>query len=96
MSRSWREKVFLKNFGNNQRVEPGKVYDLHEAAERIPWITARQYPPPHQYAILERTPHPHWHVLNCAIQKHPDSYLAYFRGYQRPMRYQCRCAGEPG
>ena len=67
--------------------DAGKVYDLHEAAERIPWITAKQYPPPHQYAILERTPRPHWHVLNCAIQKHPDSYLAYFRGYQRPMRY---------
>ena len=47
--------------------EAGRVYDLHEAAEAIRWVTARQYPPPHQYAILERIPLPYWHVINCAI-----------------------------
>jgi hypothetical protein len=26
-------------------------------------------------------------ILDIAIAKHPDSYLAYFRGYQRPNRY---------
>ena len=67
--------------------DAGNIYDVHEAAERIPWVTARQYPPPHQYVILNRCPKIDWEVLNCAISKHPDSYQAYFRGYQKPMRY---------
>ena len=25
----------------------GTVYDLHEAVELLPWVTAQQYPPPH-------------------------------------------------
>ena len=32
--------------------DAGNIYDVHEATERIPWVTARQYPPPHQYVIL--------------------------------------------
>ena len=61
--------------------DAGNIYDVHEATERIPWVTAQQYPPPHQYVIFHRCPKIDWEVLNCAITKHPDSYLAYFRGY---------------
>jgi hypothetical protein len=50
-------------------------------------VTARQYPPPHQYVVEARCPAPEWAVLDAAIATSADSYLAYFRGYQWPMRY---------
>lgn len=36
--------------------------------------------------IFERCPVVPWSV-DTAIAKHPDSYLAYFRGYQHPNRH---------
>jgi hypothetical protein len=42
---------------------------------------------PHQYVVLGRCPVVSWDVLNSMIAQSPDSYLAYFRGYQRPTRY---------
>lgn len=50
-------------------------------------MTARQYPPSHQYVVQARCPGDEWAVLDTAIATSPDSYLAYFRGYQWPMRY---------
>lgn len=67
--------------------DDGQAYDVRESIESIPWVTATQYPPPHQYVIRERCPAVAWSVLDAAIANHPDSYLAYFRGYQRPNRY---------
>jgi hypothetical protein len=65
----------------------GNIYDLREAIEHIPWVTATRYPPPHQYVVLSRCPTGPWDVLWTAIRDNPDSYLAYFRGYRRPNRY---------
>jgi hypothetical protein len=65
----------------------GRPYSLADAIDEIPWITAKMYPPPHQYVVFGRCPVEAWDVLATAIAKHPDSYLAYFRGYRRPMRY---------
>ena len=67
--------------------EDGTVHDLSAAIEGIPWVTAMQYPPSHQYVIVERCPVDAWSILDTAIARHPASYLAYFRGYQRPNRY---------
>jgi len=50
-------------------------------------VTARQYPPPHQHVVQARCPAAEWALLDAAIATSPDSYLAYFRGYQWPMRY---------
>jgi hypothetical protein len=63
-------------------------YDLEEAIAVTEWITARPGTmPAHQYSILGRTQTWAWDVIATTIHWHPDSYLAYFRGYQRPMRY---------
>lgn len=68
-------------------VETGDVHDLEEAIAATRWVTAVKYPPPHQYAVLGRTPMLAWDVIATVIRHHPASYLAYFRGYQRPNRY---------
>ena len=67
--------------------DSGRIYDLEEAILATRWVTATKYPPPHQYAVLGRTPMEPWDVIATAIKGHPDSYQAYFRGYQRPNRY---------
>jgi hypothetical protein len=67
--------------------DTGEFYDLREAIEQVPWVKAKMYPPPHEYVVFGRCPTLPWEVVSCAIAKDPDSYLAYFRGYQRPMRY---------
>ena len=67
--------------------DTGQVYDLASAIDQIPWVQVRMYPPPHEYVTLRTCPITAWDVLATAIAHHPDSYLAYFRGYQRPMRY---------
>lgn len=65
----------------------GKVHSIREAADQLPWVDATKYPSPHQYCIQRKSPALPWRVLELAIRDHPDSYLAYFRGYKRPMRY---------
>jgi hypothetical protein len=67
--------------------DSGRVYDLGEAILATNWVTATRYPPPHQYAVLGRTPIEPWDVIATAIRGRSDSYLAYFRGYRRPNRY---------
>lgn len=65
----------------------GRIYDLEEAILATRWVTATKYPPPHQYAVLGRTPMEAWDVIATTIKGRADSYLAYFRGYWRPNRY---------
>jgi hypothetical protein len=59
---------------------------LRLAINRLPWKDAVLYPPPHQYVVLEWCDPDAWDVLDTAIREQPDSFLAFFRGYQRPMR----------
>jgi hypothetical protein len=67
--------------------EEGKVYSVRDAVRNIPWVKAVKYPPPHQYVVFERCHVTDWEVVNTAILQHPDSYLGWFRGYQKPNRY---------
>jgi proteasome lid subunit RPN8/RPN11 len=69
--------------------EAGETYDLRDAIEEIPWVTAKMYAAtaPHQYVVLGRCPTLAWDVLATAISRHPDSYLGFWRGYRRPIRY---------
>src|SRR4051794_10660406 len=67
--------------------EIGIVYDIATAIAEIPWVTAVMYPPPHEYVVRGRCPDLAWRVVATAIAHHRESYLAFFRGYQRPMRY---------
>ena len=39
--------------------EDSTVHDLPATIEAIPWVTATQYPPPHQYVVLQRCPWSH-------------------------------------
>lgn len=86
--------------GQVANTDTGEEYDIAAVAARIPWVTAQTgrgswdappYMPPHQYVVFGRCDPVDWEVLAFAIAKHPDSYRAYFRGYQSPTRYW-----EPG
>ena len=73
-------------------VDSGDVYDVAAAAARIPWVkfrgeTVPPTMPAHWYVVLGRCADVDWNVLAFAIAKHPESYLAYFRGYRTPNRY---------
>lgn len=87
MTFDWNARVRVKMRNGWIVDDTDQIYDVGEAITAVPWITARQYPPPHQYVIFGRCPPLAWDVLACAVAKHPESYLAYFRGYQKPMRY---------
>lgn len=69
--------------------EAGNSHDLRAAIEEIPWVTAKMYAATaaHEYVVFGRCPILAWDVLATAIAKHPDSYLGFWRGYKRPMRY---------
>jgi len=70
------------------RDESGRVYDIRDAIEALPWTTALPSSgAPHQYCVLNRSPVEAWDVLATAIARHPDSYLALHRGYKKPQRY---------
>jgi hypothetical protein len=78
--------------------ETGEEYDLITVAARLPWQAYRRmwkdyppYMPPHEYVRLGKCNYTDWDVLYFACTKHSESYRAYFRGYQSPMRYW-----EPG
>jgi hypothetical protein len=61
--------------------------DVLEAIDALPWI--RQLCPlmPHEYAVLRESPERSWFAVDAMIRLSPTSFLAYFRGYQRPNRY---------
>ena len=76
----------------------GEEYDVPTVAARLPWQAYRRmwkdyppYMPPHEYVRLGKCNYADWDVLYFTCTKHPESYRAYFRGYQSPMRYW-----EPG
>jgi hypothetical protein len=46
--------------------------------------------PPHQYVLVGGLPNAQLeacHMLEFIVDRHPEAYLAYFRGYQHPTRY---------
>lgn len=77
----------LRVDGEHVISESGVLFDIREMIDAIPWVTAFMYPPPHAYVVRDRCPAVPWQVLSVFVRHSPDSYLAYFRGYQRPNRY---------
>jgi hypothetical protein len=73
--------------GRTVRNEAGITYDVMAAIQELPWV--RQLCPlmPHAYAILQKSPAEAWFVVEAMIRLNPDSYRAYFRGYQSANRY---------
>jgi hypothetical protein len=73
----------------------GEVHEFSEVAERLPWRNNSLAPheprmPPHQYLLvrdLRNAQLEACHMLEFTIDRHPEAYLAYFRGYQHPTRY---------
>ena len=73
-------------------VRSGELHELSQLAARLPWrdsVLAPQEPrmPAHQYVVVERTVLEDCRVLEFIIDHHPETYAAYFRGYQHPTRY---------
>lgn len=70
------------------RGEDGRIHDVLEAIDALPWV--RQLCPqmPHEYAVSFKSPDWAWNVVNVMVSsRNPDTYRAYFRGYQTPNRY---------
>ncbi|MBD0330653.1 MAG: hypothetical protein ICV64_11195 [Thermoleophilia bacterium] len=73
----------------------GKGREFPELADKLPWRWIDSPPheprmPPHQYVDgykLTRDELPMARMLESVIDHHPESYLAYFRGYQQYNRY---------
>ncbi len=61
--------------------------DVVEAIRSLSWVDQLCPLMRHQYAVLRKSPAWAWYALDAMIRDSPDSYLAYFRGYQRPNRY---------
>ena len=68
------------------RLVPDAV-DVVEAIRSLSWVDQLCPLMRHQYAVLRKSPAWAWYALDAMIRDSPDSYLAYFRGYQRPNRY---------
>ena len=67
------------------RLVPDAV-DVVEAIRALCWVDQLCPLMRHQYAVLRKSPAWAWYALDAMIRDSPDSYLAYFRGYQRPNR----------
>jgi hypothetical protein len=65
----------------------GAEYDVLEAIDALPWVDQLCPLMPHQYAVLRKSPESAWFALDAMIRSSPDSFLAYFRGYEHPNRY---------
>jgi hypothetical protein len=61
--------------------------EVAEAIAALPWVDQLCPLMRHQYAVLGKSPSWAWYALDATIRDSPDSYLAYFRGYQRPESY---------
>lgn len=69
------------------RAEDGSHSDVLEAIEALPWVHQLCPLMPHDYAVLFRSPESAWFALEAMVRWSPDSYRAYFRGYQTTNRY---------
>lgn len=72
----------------------GREYDFEWAISRLPWRHNDLAPheprmPPHEYVLKDVDADwlPAYEMAYVMITQSPESYLAYFRAYQNPMRY---------
>ncbi len=66
----------------------GRTHDVLDAIQALPW-TAQLCPlMRHEYTIWKKGPEWAWNVLSSMLlARNPDSFRAYFRGYQSANRY---------
>lgn len=77
-------------FAGDHVVGPdGSQFSFDWAIDQLQWRDALPGGgmPAHQYVVIDDLSQPMADVLSRVIAVHPDSFDAYFRGYQRP-----RCA----
>ena len=76
-------------------VGTGKRYELAQLAARLLWRHSVFLPheprmPAHEYVVvanLKGRDRRDCRMIEFIINNHPETYAAYFRGYQHPMRY---------
>lgn len=69
------------------RREDGATFDVLDAIDALPWVHQLCPLMPHEYAVLFKSPELSWHAVEAMVRWSPDSYRAFFRGYQSPNRY---------
>lgn len=67
-------------------------HEFEELVNRLPWKHNNLAPheprmPPHEYVLESWCDPVSFHRVRFIIRNHPESFDAYFRAYQRPMRY---------
>lgn len=66
----------------------GRQYDVAEAIAALPWVSQLCPQMPHQYVVQSHSPEWAYGVLETMVAgRNPETYKAYFRGYQTPNRY---------
>jgi len=70
------------------RDQEGRTHDVLESINSLPWVHQLCPQMPHDYAHkLKSDPHAYAVVERMLKASNPESYRAYFRGYQSPNRY---------
>ena len=70
------------------RDQEGRDHDVLESINALPWVSQLCPQMPHAYAHkFKSDPHAYAVVERMLKASNPDSYRAYFRGYQSPNRY---------
>lgn len=70
------------------RDEGGRDHDVLEATEALPWVQQLCPVMPHDYAHQRHSDPLAYAVVERMLKaSNPESYRAYFRGYQTPNRY---------
>ena len=70
------------------RDQEGRDHDVLESINALPWVSQLCPQMPHDYAHkFKSDPHAYAVVERMLKASNPDSYRAYFRGYQSPNRY---------
>ena len=70
------------------RDDDGREYDVAPAVDALPWVSQLCPQMPHQYAVLFKSPDWARNTVDTMVSsRNPETYRAYFRGYQRPNRY---------
>jgi hypothetical protein len=66
----------------------GRKYDVLDAIQELPWRAQLCPLMRHEYSIWKQGPEWAWNVLSSMLlAKNPESFRAYFRGYQSANRY---------